>query len=73
MIQYILLFIITLSTGYSIYSGDDYTIIGILGVIFMVSCILRSKSKNRNIIVTLAFWISSTIIVGSFVLENFLY
>ena len=73
MIQYILLFIITLSTVYSIYAGDDYTIIGILGIIFMLSCILRSNSKNKNIIVNLTFWISSIIIVVSFVSGNFLY
>ncbi|MDQ0555904.1 hypothetical protein [Paraclostridium ghonii] len=72
MIQYILLFIITLSTMYSIYLGDAYTITGILGIIFMVSCILRSKSKSRNIIVNLAFWISSIIIVISFILGNFI-
>lgn len=57
---------------YSIYVGDSYTIIGILGIIFMVSCILRSKSENRNIIVNLAFWLSSIIIVNSFVLEKFI-
>lgn len=57
---------------YSIYVGDSYTITGILGIIFMVSCILRSKSENRNIIVNLAFWLSSIIIVTSFVLEKFI-
>ena len=66
-IQYILLFVITLSTMYSIYAGDSYTITGILGIIFMTSCILRDKLENRNIIVNLAFWISSIIIVVSFV------
>jgi hypothetical protein len=57
---------------YSLYAGDSYTTTGILGIIFLISCILRSKSENKNIIVNLAFWVSSIIMVASFVLEKFI-
>ncbi|WP_325277403.1 hypothetical protein [Romboutsia sp.] len=72
MIYYILIFVATLATIISIAIGGTYTIKGILGIIFAISCILRCKSENRNIAVNLAYWISSIIIVSSFVLEQFL-
>jgi hypothetical protein len=57
---------------YSLYARDSYTTTGILGIIFLISCILRGKSENKNIIVNLAFWASSIIIVAYFVLEKFI-
>ncbi|CEN26456.1 Uncharacterised protein [[Clostridium] sordellii] len=67
-LQYILLFIITLSTIYSLCVGDSYTKTGILGIIFLISCIINSKSETKNIIINLTIWLSSIIIVISFVL-----
>lgn len=68
--QYILLFIVSVMTIHSIFFKNLYLIKGILGIVFLGTCILIDKIGYRNKVITAIFYISSILIVSGFMIEK---
>lgn len=64
-IEYFMLVIIAVATVSSLFIGDSgYFIKGILGLIFIGSCILNRKFPNKYKILDIVFLISGIVIIG---------
>lgn len=72
ILQYIFMSTICVFTTHAMYIGNiNYALKGILGIVFLFSIFLENKLKEKNIFVSIAFWISSIAIVSLFVFETF--
>lgn len=63
-IEYVVLVLISVATVSSLFVGDsNYFLKGIVGIIFMLSCVLNRKFPNKYKILNIVFLVSGIAVI----------